>query len=204
VVIHEAFGLTDDIRGQADRLAGTGLLAYAPDLFDGRSGLRCVLRAFRDLSAGHGRGFDILESARAQLATHPDCTGRVGVIGFCLGGGFALAAAAKSDYAAASVNYGLVPKNTTEALRGVCPVVASYGGRDRGLPRAAARLESALTELGVPHDVREYPEAKHGFMGTHRPPLILRVLAQTGFHGPSAQDAFGRIDAFFAQHLADA
>ncbi|CNE80099.1 dienelactone hydrolase [Mycobacterium tuberculosis] len=204
IVIHEAYGLNDDIRAHAERLARTGLLAFAPDLQTGSSRLRCVMRSFRELSARRGRSFAELETARSWLTGRPDCTGRIGVIGFCIGGGFALLAAAQSQYAAAAVNYGAVPKDAAEALRGVCPVVASYGGRDTSMRGAAARLQEALTGLGVPHDVREYPEAGHGFINRHQPLRIARIIAKAGFQQEAADDAWARIDAFFAEHLTTA
>jgi carboxymethylenebutenolidase len=95
VVIHEAFGLTDDIREWADRLAGAGYLALAPDLFAWGATVRCLLGAFRSLNAGRGRAFDDIDSARAQLLNDDDCSGSVGIIGFCMGGGFALLAASR-------------------------------------------------------------------------------------------------------------
>ncbi|MEV1174793.1 dienelactone hydrolase family protein [Nonomuraea sp. NPDC049784] len=79
--------------------------------------------------------------------------------------------------------------------------MASYGGRDASLRGAAVRLEKALTGLGVPHDVREYPEAGHGFLNRHKPLLITRILAKAGFRQEAADDAWSRIDAFFAEHL---
>jgi carboxymethylenebutenolidase len=90
VVIHEAFGLNADIRTKADQLAEHGYLALAPDLFDGKLWLRCVVGAFRQLRARTGPAFAALEAARGFLAGRDDCTGRTGVIGFCMGGGFAL------------------------------------------------------------------------------------------------------------------
>ena len=109
VVIHEAFGLNDDVRAKADQFAAHGYLALAPDLYDGRPWIRCVLGAFRQLRAGSGPAFTVLEAARGFLAAQADCTGKTGVIGFCMGGAFALLCAPCGGFAAASVNYGEVP-----------------------------------------------------------------------------------------------
>jgi carboxymethylenebutenolidase len=204
LVLHEAYGLNDDIRACAERLARAGYLTFAPDLYTRGPRLRCLVRAFRDLRAQHGQTFDDVEAARRWLTGRPDCTGQAGVIGFCLGGGFALLAAAQSDYAVASVNYGEVPKNAADVLPGACPVIATYGGRDRTLRGAADRLSATLTQAAVPHDVREYPTAGHGFLNQSRPPLVARVVGRAGFREPEATEAWARIETFFAQHLAAA
>jgi carboxymethylenebutenolidase len=207
VVIHEAFGLDDNIRALTDRVAALGYVALAPDFFDGQNWLRCIRRAMAELHGGSGRFFDAIEAARSSLAARPDCTGKVGVIGFCLGGGFALAAAPRYDFGAVSVNYGEVPGDAERALVGSCPIVGSYGGRDRTLRDDPARLETALTRLGVEHDVKVYPEAGHSFLNVKRYPMSLRVLSEvTGLHAgphePSADDAWDRIGAFFGRHLS--
>jgi carboxymethylenebutenolidase len=199
VVVPEAYGLNDDIRAQADHLAASGYLTFAPDILGGPM-IRCVMRGFRELNAGHGPTFSVIESARTWLTSRTDCTGRAGVIGFCLGGGFALLAAAAEDYAAASVNYGMLPRND-EALTGTCPIVASYGKRDLTLRKAAAKLESTLAAKGVEHDVKEYPNAGHSFLGHHPAPVIARIFTRSGFSEPDAADAWHRIEEFFAKHL---
>src|SRR5947209_14341863 len=163
VVIMDAFGLSDDIRQQADRLAAAGYLAFAPDLYSGR-GPKCVIATLQASRSGHGEAYENIEAARAWLAERADCTSRVGIIGFCMGGGFALLSAPKYDFAAAAVNYGEVPDDAVERLAGACPIVGSYGRRDRSLPRRAPKLESALQTLGIDHDVKEYPDAGHSFM----------------------------------------
>ena len=202
VVLHEAFGLNDDIRQQAGRFAAAGYLALAPDLYSAGGAWRCVRATFRAVMAGHGKAFDDIEAARQWLGARPDCTGRVGVVGFCLGGGFALATAARG-FGAASANYAHLPKDLDGVLRGACPIVASYGGKDRTLRGTAATLESALARAGVEHDVEEYPEAGHSFLNRHDlgPGGALLRVAGVGYHGPSAEDAWRRILRFFEANL---
>lgn len=206
VVIQDSLGLTDDIREQADRLAAGGYLAFAPDLYSGR-GLRCVLATLRASRSGEGAAYADIEAARKWLLAQPGCTGRIGIIGFCMGGGFALLSAPRFDFAASAVSYGEVPADARERLAGSCPMVASYGGRDRTLPGRAQRLERALTELGIQHDVKEYPDAGHSFMNRiNFGPALRPVVRFVGFdyHHPSAEDAWHRILTFFDEHLAGA
>jgi carboxymethylenebutenolidase len=204
VVVHEIFGLTADMRHQADRMAEEGYLTFAPDLFSRGPRLRCVLGAFRDLFARRGRVFDDVETARSALADREDCTGRVGVIGFCMGGGFALVAAALYDFDVASVNYGDVPRDPEEVLKGACPVVAGYGSRDLTMRGRAARLERTLTVLDVPHDVREYKGAGHSFLSEYETGPALKALRRVAgiTHDPEvAADAWQRIFTFFDRYL---
>jgi carboxymethylenebutenolidase len=200
VVLHESFGLNADIRQQADRLATAGYVALAPDLI---GSWRCLLATFRALAAGRGKAFDDIDTARRALGGREDCTGRVGVIGFCMGGGFALASANRG-FDAAAPNYAHLPKDLDAVLGGACPVVASYGAKDRMMPGGtAAKLDAALARAGAERDVREYPEAGHSFLNRHDlgPGGALLRVAGIGYHAPSAEDAWGRILRFFEAHL---
>lgn len=205
VVVHEALGVNDVMHRQADRLASAGYLVLMPDLFTDGGAVRCLVPTFRAALSGQGRAFHDIGAARTRLAQDPDCTGRIGIIGFCMGGSFALLALSDGEFDAASVNYGRPPKDLDRALDGACPVVASYGARDRTLPGVAPRLEAALDRLGIVHDVKEYPEAGHSFLNDAEvgPRALRPLLRVAGIrpHPESAVDAWRRIDDFFAAHL---
>jgi carboxymethylenebutenolidase len=130
---------------------------------------------------------------------------RIGLIGFCLGGGFALAyiAGGRPGICAVAVNYGEVPKAAV-ALRGACPIVGSFGGKDRVLGRPhAERLARHLAALGIEHDVKVYDDAGHSFMteGHHPIGTLVFLPMRVGYVPNASADAWQRVFAFFDARL---
>lgn len=208
VVIHDAIGFGSAVKKHADWLAEEGYVAIAPNLFHWDKKRTCLKSSFQAVRARTGRQFEEIDAARAHIAAIDGVTDKVGIIGFCMGGAYALLLAPQADkYAAASVNYGRIPDDAGEFLVGACPVIASYGGNDRSIKNGGARIEAALTQAGVVHDVKEYPGAGHMFMDHYDPGEIgvvfstLEKMFGMGYREGPAIDAQKRITGFFAEHL---
>ncbi len=208
LVLHESFGLNDDIRRIAARFADAGYVALAPDLYSHGRRLVCLSRVLVDMLSGAvAREIADILACREALAARPEVDGeRIAVAGFCQGGGFALIAGTEPGFRAAAVNYGVVPAARSR-LDGVCPVVASYGRKDRVVgANMAGRLESHLQELGVPHDVKTYEDTGHSFFSRvegwqgwlARMPSPMAV----GYDERAAEDGWRRMLDFFAEHVA--
>lgn len=206
LMVHEAFGLDDITVRHAERLAAAGYLVLAVDLYSDGGARRCLVSTMRSLAAGQGRAFTDLATARQWLLDSGRTTGKIGVIGFCMGGSFALLMA-NDGFDAAAVNYGKLPRDPETALAGACPVVANFGAKDRTLPGEAARLASVLESLGVEHDVKEFETAGHAFLNdAEAGPRPLRPLFRVLGVGPdpqSAPEAWRRIEDHFARYLKD-
>jgi carboxymethylenebutenolidase len=204
VAIHESMGVNDIVRRQVDRLAAAGYLTLAPNLFSDGGAVRCLVATMRSLLSGEGRAVADIVAAGAELRKQDRCTGKVGVIGFCLGGGFALVVANRG-WDAAAVNYGQLPRHLEATLTDACPIVGSYGAKDPAMRNAVPKLERVLDKLGVEHDLKTYPEAGHSFLNDRyfgpAPGHALQRILHVGPEPEAAKDAWARIEAFFATHL---
>jgi carboxymethylenebutenolidase len=193
IVIHEVFGLNDDIRQIADSFAGQGYAALAVDLFSNRSRVMCMAQImygmiFSPLKNGILADLQAaLNHLRLQSGVDPQ---RTGVIGFCMGGAYALQlACVQDDLKAAAVFYGMNPR-PLEVVAKACPVIGSYPDKDF-TTKAAVELEAALTRYEVPHDIKIYPKTSHSFYNQGR-----------SFDPHAHADAWNRILAFFGAHLS--
>ena len=194
VVIHEAYGLNDNIRDICRRFAEQGYAALGVDLFAGRSRAVCMARMLGGWLVGALDDFGVrdLKAALERLASLPEVDGeRIGAIGFCMGGTYAITwACTDNRLRAIAPYYGSAPRRK-EALRRLCPVVGSWPARDI-TTGAASTLEVALAAAGVPHDLKLYPGTKHSFFNDQGPT----------YDATAAADSWQRVLAFFAEYLA--
>ncbi|MEI7742406.1 MAG: dienelactone hydrolase family protein [Chloroflexota bacterium] len=208
IVVHEAMGLNDDMRRIARVFADKGYIAFAPDLVGAGWKPLCIARFFLGIGkAGTGRPYVEMAGFHDWLAEQPGVDpARIGMAGFCAGGGFAMlyAALGERKLRAIAPFYGALPADES-IIPAVCPVVASYGGRDLAFGKNGPRLDAALEAAGIPHDVKTYPEAGHSFMSVHEglmgtlgPVTPLRAH----FDEAASTDAWARVLAFFGEHLA--
>ncbi|MDV6000090.1 dienelactone hydrolase family protein [Kocuria rhizophila] len=185
------------------RIAGWGYEVVVPDLYSDGGARRCLVATMRSLMTGTGTGKALvdIETSRQWLLAQPETTEAVGIIGFCMGGGFALLTCDRDRYAVASVNYGTVPEDVGHA----CPAVGSYGARDLQNRGAAQKLEAKLDAASVGYDIQEYPSAGHAFLNDSMPrPAALASLWHVAGFGGTREDrehAWRRIEDYFAAHL---
>ncbi len=200
VVIHDAFGYGPDKQSTNDRIARAGYVAITPNMYARGGRARCVTRVMRELMTQRGRALDDVLAARDHLLSMPECTGRVGIAGFCMGGQFALVMAS-SGFGASAPFYGApLPRHLSETLDGACPIVASFGGRDPLGVGAPARLRETTAAKGIEADIKVYPGVGHSFANKLPAQPLLRITG-FGYNEAATEDAWSRVFAFFREHL---
>ena len=194
VVIHEAYGLNENIKDITRRFADEGYAALAVDLFTGRNRTLCMARYMAGMLRGsvERAGIGDLRAALAFLAATPQVDReRIGAIGFCMGGAFAIAWACTDErLKAIAPFYGATPK-PIEAVKRSCPVVGSYPEKDFSATAGRA-LDEALGRFGIEHDIKIYPGARHSFFNDRG----------RAFDRAAADDSWSRVMSFFGKHLA--
>ena len=195
LVIHEWWGLNDNIRTMARRLADAGYLALAVDLYEGevaedRETARRLATRAREQTA---RGEENLRQALAYLRRELGAE-KVGVIGWCFGGGWSLATALDEPDGidATVIYYGRLVTDPAELAPLRSPVLGIFGALDGGIPVATVReFEAALAGLGKEAAIHVYEGADHAFANP----------TGTRYQPEAAEDAWAKTVAFFAQHL---
>ena len=193
VVIHEAYGLNDHIRDVTHRFAEAGYVALAVDLFTDRNRAVCMARYMGGMLIGsvNRYGIDDLKAGLSYLAKDLTVDAqRLGAIGFCMGGGFAIAwACTDSRLKAIAPFYASNPRPLDVASR-LCPVVGSYPEKDF-TASAGRALDAALEKNNIAHDIKIYPGAKHSFFN------------DTGraYDRAAAEDAWSRVLKFFGEKI---
>jgi len=168
VVIQEWWGLNDQICGVADRFARAGYNALAPDLYKGR------LTAVPDEANHLMSSLDFPDAAHQDLrgaAQHLKVTsGKIGVMGFCMGGALSIAAAVHVPEFVASVPlYGIPPKEFADPAKIKIPLQGHFANKDDWCtPAAVDQLETALSQAGVEHEIYRY-DAAHAFANERSP-----------------------------------
>jgi carboxymethylenebutenolidase len=201
VVLHELYGRMPEIDRVVERFARHGYAAVAPDLFSSGWKINCLRQAVHDIARGEGPMIDKIRGARAWLAEAARLDEqRIGLIGFCIGGSFALAAG--RGWGAISTNYGGIPKD--ELLRGLGPTIGCYGGRDVVFGKMAPTLERKLRAAGVEVETHTYPNVGHSFLTDGDHPVGSRLswpLLRISYDPAVAEEAWTKILAFFDGHL---
>lgn len=193
VVIHELFGLNENIKDIARRFASAGYVALAGDLFAGRNRAVCMFRfigeqLFKPLDNNSIRE---LKTALTFLAEQPEVDNtRLGAIGFCMGGSFAIAWACNDDrLKVIAPYYGRYPR-PLEAVARLCPVVGSYPSGDF-TTADGQKLDVELDRYNIPHDIKIYPGARHSFFNDKG----------RAYDAAAAQDSWQRVMTFFKEHI---
>ena len=194
VVIHEWWGLNDQILGVADRLAEAGYTAIVPDLYGGKlpGDLGWAHDMMEDLDEDWA--VDVIEGAGEHLRSLGDVKARaIGTIGFGMGGRLSLAAALDdAPFRAAVVYYGYVVTDKESLASLKTPLLGIFGRDDRRVLETTAReFESALEAAGVPATILVYPSGGHAFFNEQRPSFVREV----------ADDAWARTRMFLDEHL---
>jgi len=199
VVIQEWWGLNDQIRGVADRLAQAGYTALVPDLYRGKSTVEAeeAHHLMTGLNFGEAASQDIRGAAQALKARG----GKVGVTGYCMGGALTVLAMTMVPEADAGVVwYGYPPLEFVDASKITGPVMAHWAEQDAAFAIAGvADLEAKFAAAGVAYTGHRYL-AQHGFANeTAQGP---RRLPITQYDAAWAQIAWDRTFSFFGRHLA--
>jgi carboxymethylenebutenolidase len=195
VVVPEWWGVTDWVKDQATDLATHGYISLIVDLYRGKStsdpGVAHEL--WRGLP--QDRALRDMQGAVTYLQSRKDVRkDRIGAIGWCMGGGYALQLALSNPaIRAVAVNYGSLPTDKSQIIAMKADMLGNFGAQDRGItPTDIHSFEATLVAAGRYPDIKIYPDVGHAFQNPDN---------KTGYSAADTQDAHQRILAFFKRTL---
>ena len=194
IVIHEWWGLNDWVKEQTQKIAEQGYVVLAVDLYRGKTATDP--NEAHELMRGlpQDRAVRDMQAAFDYLAARKDVTGRIGSVGWCMGGGFSLQLAIHQPrLAACVVNYGALPTDPNDIQQIGAPILGNFGGQDHGItPADVKAFQKSLTALGRYVDIKIYDDAGHAFENPNN---------QAGYKPADAADAWARTIAFLKKTL---
>jgi carboxymethylenebutenolidase len=195
ILVHEWWGLNDWIKQEAAGYAAKGYVALAVDLYRGQTATTPDMAHELSRGLAQDQGVRDLDAAVTYLASRKDVKpDRIGAVGWCMGGGFALQLVITSPtLRAVAINYGALATDKTALSQIHAAVLGNFGGQDHGIPPDAVHaFEATMQSLGKPVDAKIYPQAGHAFENPNN---------ATGYRPEDAADALARVDRFFAENL---
>ena len=195
VVIQEWWGLDQQTRSIADRFAGVGYLAFAPDLFHGELAKLGDGEKAMALTEKYSPGAVMeLQAVYDALKAHPDCNSKVGSVGFCFGGRMSLALGLSRPLDAVCTFYGGGMQQLFDRLGDLkAPVLGLFGDADQSIPVGTVQqFDKLLDQIGVEHEIKVYPNSGHAFFRDSDPKV---------FRPEAAKDAWERVTRFFAKYM---
>jgi carboxymethylenebutenolidase len=195
IVIHEWWGLVPWVKQQTRKFADAGFVALAVDLYRGQTATTPAAARKLVMSLPPERAMSDLQAAFAYLASQRNVEpAKIGVVGWCFGGGWALRLAVHQPrLAACAVNYGELPTNPEQIQAIRCPVLGNFGALDPGITPAKVRaFEAAMKQAGKSINAKIYPGASHAFENPNN---------KTGYRPEAAENAWRRMVAFFDRTL---
>ena len=196
IVIQEWWGLDAQTKSIADRFASIGYLAFAPDLYHGELAQLGDRETASKLAQKYAPGApEDLKNLFDALKKHPDCTGKIGSVGFCFGGRMSLALGIARPLDALCTFYGGGMQTIFEQLRQhlKSPVLGLFGDADVSIPVGTIEeFDKLLAEIGVEHEVIVYPNSGHAFFRDSDPKV---------YKPEASKDAWERVTKFFEKYL---
>jgi carboxymethylenebutenolidase len=195
VVIQEWWGLVPHIKDVAGRFARQGFVALAPDLYHGQAASEPDEARKLAMELDRQRAVaEIVAAMRYLQSLDRVAPDKIGVVGWCMGGSLAIAAAAANPQTGAAVAFYGMPRSldTLQSIR--CPVLGLYGEHDHGISLEMVHaFDAELEKNEILHEVHIYAGAEHAFFNDSRPHI---------YNAPAAQDAWQRTLDWFRIHLS--